>query len=324
MPIYLVRWPDLSASLVRAREEDELIEILDQVGNADGCEWSVYKGPLFIDFRLPATWRIEEARPGEPVTPAQVVINDVSRMAAAPIIDTLELSLAGEDGCETGMAILRTAFPRLHAALENLQESDDEAAVEGIVPEAALREALRGELVRRLHWSWRKAQLSRKTDALSTLARQMDAPRALVRRYAELAWGPRALGDAGDFTPGADDCEAAATAEDAARAPTTGARLFAVSNHHTTTCGELLAVDGDAPGTYVGYFANEHGEQAVYTYDHATGAATLRMGDAGWHDVRPVENGQAEGLVLTEAEASWLRACWLATSGAKARPTPGG
>jgi hypothetical protein len=49
MPIYLVRWPDLSASLVRAQHEDDLIDTLDQVANPDGCEWAVYKGPLFID-----------------------------------------------------------------------------------------------------------------------------------------------------------------------------------------------------------------------------------------------------------------------------------
>ena len=82
-------------------------------------------------------------------------------------------------------------------------------------------------------------------------------------------------------------------------------------------------VDGDAPGTYVGYFANEYGEQAIYTYDYETGAATLRMGDAGWHDAHRVEDGQAEGLVLTKTEALWLRACWLATGALRDRPTPG-
>ena len=120
MPIYLVRWPDLSASLVRARHEDDLIDTLDQVANPEGCEWSVYEGPLFIDVRLPAAWRIEDARPGEPVTPEQVVVQDVGRMATEPIVEAMELSLAGDDGCDTRMAILRTAFPRLHAAIEKL------------------------------------------------------------------------------------------------------------------------------------------------------------------------------------------------------------
>ena len=82
-------------------------------------------------------------------------------------------------------------------------------------------------------------------------------------------------------------------------------------------------MDGDAAGTYVGYFANEYGEQAVYTYDHETGEATLQMGDAGWHDAYRVKDGQAEGLLLSKTEAMWLRACWLATGGLKVRPTPG-
>ena len=182
MPIYLVRWPDLSASLVRARHEDNLIDILDQVGNPDGCEWSVYPGPLFIDFRLPAEWRIKDDRPDEPVTPGQVVVGDVGRMATEPIVEAMELSLAGDDGHDTGMAVLRTAFPGVYAAVEKLCESDEELACEGVVPEAALRDALHGELARRLQWSWRHAQLLKTTDAPSVLARQMDLPVALARK----------------------------------------------------------------------------------------------------------------------------------------------
>ena len=319
MPIYLVRWPDLSASLVRARHED-LVDTLDQVGNPDECEWSVYEGPLFIDFRLPAEWRIEEERPGEPVTPEQVVVRDVGRMATEHIVEAMELSLAGDDGHDTGMEILRTAFPRVHAAIEKLHESDEELASEGVVPEAELREALHGELVRRLQWSWRHAQLLKKTDPLSELARQMDLPVTLARKYAELARGRRANGEEDESTPGEDDRDAhhPMTAATAMRAP-----LFKVSNHHTAACGEPPAVDGDAAGTYFGYFMNEYGEQAIYTYDHETGEAVVRMGDTGWHDAHRVKDGQAEGLVLTKTEAMWLRTCWLATGGLKDRPTPG-
>ena len=241
----------------------------------------------------------------------------------------MELSLAGDEGCDTGMAILRTAFPWLHAAIEKLQESDDELASEGVVPEVALREALHGELVRRLQWSWRHAQLLKKTDALSALARQMDLPVALARQYAELARGRRATGEGDEPMPGDDGRDAhqpvaAATAGDVERAPTRGAPIFTVSNHHTTACGEPPAVDGDAAGTYFGYFANEYGEQAIYSYDYETGEATIRMGVAGWHDAHRVKDGQAEGLLLTKTEAMWLRACWLATGALKDRSTHGG
>jgi hypothetical protein len=66
--------------------------------------------------------------------------------------------------------------------------------------------------------------------------------------------------------------------------------LFSISNHHVESCGEAPAVDGDAQGKYFGYFANEHAEQAVYTYDVDTREATLRMGDTGWQVVHPVVN----------------------------------
>src|SRR6267143_5755859 len=41
MLIYLVRWPDLSASFVQAESEEHLLDVLDQVGNPDDCQWSI-------------------------------------------------------------------------------------------------------------------------------------------------------------------------------------------------------------------------------------------------------------------------------------------
>ena len=76
MLIYLVRWPDLSASFVQAESEEHLLDILDQVGNPDDCEWSIYEGPLFIDFRLPVEFSVRDDRRGTPVTPQQVVIGN--------------------------------------------------------------------------------------------------------------------------------------------------------------------------------------------------------------------------------------------------------
>ena len=73
MPMYLVRWPDLSASLVQAEGEEHLLDILDQVGNADDCEWCIYNGPLFIDFRLPVEWSIQDGGRRTPVAPQQIV-----------------------------------------------------------------------------------------------------------------------------------------------------------------------------------------------------------------------------------------------------------
>lgn len=95
--------------------------------------------------------------------------------------------------------------------------------------------------------------------------------------------------------------------------------LFRVSNHHTEPCGTPPAIDGDDPGVYVGYFANDCGEQGIYTFDRRTGEAALRLGDADWTRVYRVVDGEPEGLILGRAEALWLQACWLAT-GAHRRP----
>ena len=93
--------------------------------------------------------------------------------------------------------------------------------------------------------------------------------------------------------------------------------LFHVSNHHVPNSGTSPDVDGDVQGLYFGYFANEYGEQAIYSYEHETGKATVRLGDAGWETVYPVVDGQAEGLTLGKAELLWLHACWMATGGTR-------
>nr|MBA3539360.1 hypothetical protein [Deltaproteobacteria bacterium] len=54
MPLYLVRWPHLTAALASVPNEDALLALLDEIRNPEGCTWSVYRGPLFIEFDLKA------------------------------------------------------------------------------------------------------------------------------------------------------------------------------------------------------------------------------------------------------------------------------
>jgi len=201
MPIYLVRWPDLSASLVRASSEEQLPLILDQVANPEGCEWSVYEGPLFIDFRLPVEWSVRDAPTEEPVAPEQLVIDDVGRMATESVVETMEVSLAGgDDGSDTGEEILRLAFPEIHAAVEDFEKADEAIERDGVLPEADLRKALHRELARFLRSSWRQAQLQKKDDPFSCIAREMDLPVTLVRQFAEIAL-KRKTGDGDEPDP---------------------------------------------------------------------------------------------------------------------------
>jgi hypothetical protein len=205
MPVYLVRWPDLCASLVRARDEDDLVDILDQVANPDGCEWSVYEGPLFIDFRLPVEWDIRDDRNDSPISPEQVVIEDVGPLAYTHVFDAMELSLAnGDDGSATAEAIVHGAFPEVHAAIERLFDSDERADREGVLPEPDLKKALHAELSRLLGWSWRDAQLQRKTDPVSKLMKEMDLPLRLAQRHFQDAQ-PDSPVDDDDPEPPKDD-----------------------------------------------------------------------------------------------------------------------
>ncbi len=92
----------------------------------------------------------------------------------------------GDDGFDTGAEIIRRAFPELHAAVEKLWLDDEAPEQEGTLPEADLRKALHGELVRLLRSSWRRAQLRKKDDPISHLAREMDMPVTLAEKYAEI------------------------------------------------------------------------------------------------------------------------------------------
>ena len=88
--------------------------------------------------------------------------------------------------------------------------------------------------------------------------------------------------------------------------------VFFVNNHHAGGCGRPPAISGDQENRYFSYFENDFGEQAVFVYEFETEKGTLWMGDAGWETPWEVVDGRARGLVLGQAEALWLRACWTA------------
>jgi hypothetical protein len=90
--------------------------------------------------------------------------------------------------------------------------------------------------------------------------------------------------------------------------------LFWATNHHGASSGQPLHVDGDIPGKYCGYFQNEHGEQAIFIYDHQSHTGTLWAGDYNWEKPVSVVKGDAPELVLSGAERLWLQACWNAAT----------
>ncbi len=91
--------------------------------------------------------------------------------------------------------------------------------------------------------------------------------------------------------------------------------LFRVSNKHVPDSGTPPQFDGDTQNRYYGYFQNTFGEQLIFEYDHVSKQARLWHGDAGWDKPYPVVNENVSGLILSEGEQLWLRACWLEATG---------
>jgi hypothetical protein len=90
--------------------------------------------------------------------------------------------------------------------------------------------------------------------------------------------------------------------------------LFSVRNHHSAECGTPPRIDDRSPRRYLGYFENQHGEQAVLVYDRDSRQAMLYLGDAGWEMPHKVVDGSVPDLTLSEIERLWVRACWQAAT----------
>ena len=115
MPLYLVRWPTLVVSIVRADDEDHLTDILDEVASPSGAVWTEYDGPLWVDVPLGITAQFEDD---------DWTLERIDEAAKSPLLGA---KLDSED-CETSAemfdAILGTAFPHLFKLIE--EQVDDE------------------------------------------------------------------------------------------------------------------------------------------------------------------------------------------------------
>ncbi len=73
------------------------MDILDEIANPDGCTWTVYQGPLFLDLELGASIDVEELEgdreesDARPLDPSRINIEGVAEMASreAPFLSRL-------------------------------------------------------------------------------------------------------------------------------------------------------------------------------------------------------------------------------------------
>lgn len=187
MPIYLVRWQNLSAAFVSARDEEDLLDRLDELADTEGATWSVYRGPLWIEFDVPIEFEMKRRPEGQPPTLQDITITDISKFEPPG----LEVSVAGTDtGSEMLLEVYRRAFPHLHKLFEE-SGLDEDPDSEGAVKTAALE-----DLKPLVEASWRIANRGRRTDEIGRLATFMRAPvrwvEASLRRAGQLAPEPPA------------------------------------------------------------------------------------------------------------------------------------
>ena len=115
MPLYLVRWANLSAAFVNARDEDHLVDILDELGDPSGAKWQVYRGPLHIEIELPID--IE-------VTGKDGRARSLADLKVTQCPEELEMDsvIFGAPNSDTGAEMLdgiwKFAFPNLFHAFE--------------------------------------------------------------------------------------------------------------------------------------------------------------------------------------------------------------
>jgi hypothetical protein len=103
--------------------------------------------------------------------------------------------------------------------------------------------------------------------------------------------------------------------------------LLTITNHHRQ---EAPLIE-EAPGRYIGYFCNLHGEQWLFVRERGATTAELYGGDVSWKPVElsardfsqetrrqvhgaPVVGRDGEAVILDEPEMLWLAACWFASN----------
>src|SRR5580658_6014532 len=143
MPLYLVRWPNLSFSLVQARNERNLIGILDEVADPGCCRWTVYRGPLFLDFELASS------KPGG---------NEVAEHLPDSALEFRLSKEGGDTQYDMMECIVEYAFP--HLAHYHEQVELDEYGELG--DDEALRRALSEELREEELYEAKKAAVARR------------------------------------------------------------------------------------------------------------------------------------------------------------------
>lgn len=99
----------------------------------------------------------------------------------------------------------------------------------------------------------------------------------------------------------------------------TGETITTIRNKHIEDCGEPPEIDQD-DYSYISYFENEHGEQALFVYDDDETVAKIYIADADWENPQEIPARELKDMTVEEVasisrimfardEKLWLKAC---------------
>ena len=123
MPLYLCRWPNGDCSVVRANNKGEAVELLDEIGNAEGCPL-IPLSTFMVHLRISDEGEVEFDSLGEATEDALFAL-------AYPLLNEALLNVpADEAGTLTpeGLAAVRDAVAkeRKRVRLRKVKEPDTE------------------------------------------------------------------------------------------------------------------------------------------------------------------------------------------------------
>jgi hypothetical protein len=179
VPLYLVRWPGLLAALVNAADEDNLLDILDETANPEGCTWSLYRGPLYVEFAVNAELTLDDAATARdrPLDPSELRVGNVSPICERDVLRAV-LDLNSDTAAAMVDQILEKAFPTLYPVLTR-----DRGDADAELPEDEVRAAVRSELDVLIRASWQQQQTKRRPDDDSRTAAMMGTASLVIAHW---------------------------------------------------------------------------------------------------------------------------------------------
>lgn len=120
MGLWLVRWYDLRASLIEARDEADLLRAIDEVDSPKSCTWEPYRGPVWVDFVFPADFEIPQRSRN------RLGAGDIRPVVSRTTFSGEFRLAAGQ--CDTGAdmeeEVRKRAFPKIAEHLEKAASAE--------------------------------------------------------------------------------------------------------------------------------------------------------------------------------------------------------